>query len=169
MNTAFYKPNGTRGYFLHISVRFWCGYFVLCVKVLYSTLYFLILIYSTLWKLESSLSRTFLDLYNHGIFKTWGEILTSLSLALLMLLMRKPESRDQSGFAQSHVSSEWQCSFRTELLFPGSQFNLLCGLSNTGSNPLTGNRLVSSSGVLMAHQFLTVLWYTQLQISGKRA
>lgn len=128
-------------------------------KYSYSPLYFLILIYSTLWKLESSLSRTFLDLYSHRIFKTRGEILTSLSLALLALLMRKPESTKSKWFCPKSCIL-WVAVFRTELLFLGSQFNLLCGFSNTCSIPLTGNQPVSSSGVLMAHQFLTVLWYT---------
>lgn len=105
----FYKQNSARGQSPSFQCEFlmWL-YFILCMKVL---LFNLLLSDSHLEytiEMETSLSRTSLDLYNHIIFKSlgWRSFQPSSSYYWWGKWSIKSQSKN---FAQSHVSDVWQC------------------------------------------------------------
>lgn len=68
-NFAFYKPNSAEDSFILCELLMWLRS-VLCMKVLlFNTLFFDSHL-KCMMEIETSLSRTSLDLYNQSIFKT---------------------------------------------------------------------------------------------------
>lgn len=83
--------------------------FVLCMKVLLFNPFFLDSHLEYMVKMETSLSKASFDLYNHRIFKTRRETLKIIKPISSYHWWGNCSTNNQSNFAQSHISDEWQC------------------------------------------------------------